>query len=136
MHTRLKLLILSCILLLAASHLFAAEPAPVPATQNEKESYSIGYQVGLSIKADGVDVDSERLVQGLQDAINEKAPLLGMEEMRTLIVEVRKRAREGQMKKLQELMVANATGVGTVPGGKQKKGRHSRPPPAACSTRC
>ena len=67
-------------LLGAASQLFADETAPE--TQNEKESYSIGYQVGLSMKTDGVEVDFDKLIEGLQDAVNAKEPRLSTEEMR------------------------------------------------------
>ncbi|MCJ7594519.1 MAG: FKBP-type peptidyl-prolyl cis-trans isomerase N-terminal domain-containing protein, partial [Desulfobacterales bacterium] len=101
-----RLLILSSFLLLAAPHLCAAEPAPQ--TQTEKESYSIGYQVGLSMKTDGVEVDFERLIQGLQDAIDAKAPRLSQDEMRKLIVDLKKKARDVQMRKIQEQIVANA----------------------------
>jgi len=48
-----RLFIFSCFLLLAAPHLFAAESAPALETQKDKESYSIGYQVGVSMKTDG-----------------------------------------------------------------------------------
>jgi len=89
-----RLFIFSCFLLLAAPQLFAAETATALKTQNEKESYSIGYQVGISMKTDGVEVDFDKLVQGLQDAINAKEPLLSTEEMRTLIVDFKKGARE------------------------------------------
>ena len=83
-------------------------PPPNPGRKTEKESYSIGFQVGRSIKTDGVEVDFERLVQGLQDAIDDKEPRLGMEEMRALIVDLRKRSRELQARKFQEKVVANA----------------------------
>jgi FKBP-type peptidyl-prolyl cis-trans isomerase FklB len=92
--------------LVATPSLFADELAPE--TQNEKESYSIGYQVGVSMKTDGVEVDFEKLVQGLQDAINEKAPRLSTKEMRKLIVDLKKRARDARMRKIQELIVKNA----------------------------
>ena len=105
---RTKLFMLLCFILLATPYLFAAEPAPALETQNEKESYSIGYQVGLSMKTDGVEVDFERLVQGLQDAINAKEPLLSTEEMKKLIVDLKKKAREAQMRKIQEQIVKNA----------------------------
>ena len=105
---RTKLLILLCVFLLSASQLFAAEPATAPEGQNEKESYSIGYQVGMSMKADGVEVDFDRLIQGLQDAIDENEPRLSTEEMRDLIVDLKKKARAAQMKKFQEQIVKNA----------------------------
>ena len=64
------LFIFACFLLLATSHLFAADPAPALETQQDKESYSIGYQVGLSMKNDGVEVNFEKLIQGLRYAMD------------------------------------------------------------------
>jgi FKBP-type peptidyl-prolyl cis-trans isomerase FklB len=97
-----------CFWVLATAHLFAAESAPAVETQNEKESYSIGYQVGLSIKNDGVEVNIDRLIQGLQDAISDKEPRLSTDEMRKLIMDLKKNANELQMKKIQEQQVKNA----------------------------
>ena len=95
------------ILLLADSYSYAEE-APNLETQKQKESYSIGYQVGLSMKTDGVEVDSEKFMQGLQDAVAGKEGLLSMEEMRNLIVERREKLREDQMRKIQEERANNA----------------------------
>jgi FKBP-type peptidyl-prolyl cis-trans isomerase FklB len=103
-----KLFILSCLLLLTTSHLCAADLAPAPVNQKEKESYSIGYQVGLSIKRDGIDVDFEKLIQGLQTGIDGKEPLLSQEEIRNLIVNLTKKKRETEMRKIQERIVKNA----------------------------
>ena len=103
-----RIIVFSCLFLLTAPRFSLAEPSAEPETQNEKESYSIGYQVGASIKTDGVEIEFERLVQGLQDAIDDKEPRLGMEEMRALIVDLRKRSRELQARKFQEKVVANA----------------------------
>ena len=105
---RTRLFIFSCLLLLIAPHLFAAESAPALETQKDRESYSIGYQVGLSMKTDGVEVDFDKLIQGLQDAVNGKEPLLGTEEMKKLIVDLKKQARDVQMRKIQEQIVENA----------------------------
>lgn len=102
------LLLFSLILVPASSPLFAAGPASALQTQKEKESYSIGYEVGRSMRTDGVDVDSGILTQGLEDAINQKEPRLKDEEMRKLIVDLRKKAREAQLRKVQEQSVQNA----------------------------
>ncbi|MDP1990008.1 MAG: FKBP-type peptidyl-prolyl cis-trans isomerase [Syntrophales bacterium] len=98
----------SCVWVLASSHLFAAETRTTPETQHEKESYSIGYQIGLSTKTDDVEVNFDRLIQGLQDAIDQKEPRLSTDEMRTLVVALKKRARDAQMRKVQEQIVRNA----------------------------
>ena len=102
-----RLLIVFCFLLLLPSNLLADEEKALE-TQQEKESYSIGYQVGLSMKNDGVDVDFDKLIKGLQDAINDQEPLLSVEEMRTLILALKERAREIQMRKVQVARVNNA----------------------------
>ena len=47
----------------------AAGEKPELSSQKDKESYSIGFQVGASIKTDGVEVSFERLVEGLKDGI-------------------------------------------------------------------
>jgi len=92
----------------AIPQIYAAGPAPALQTQKEKESYSIGYEVGRSMKADGVEVDINVLTQGLDDAISQKEPRLKDEEMRKLIVDLRKKAREAQLRKVQEQSVQNA----------------------------
>jgi FKBP-type peptidyl-prolyl cis-trans isomerase FklB len=103
-----RLLILACFTLLAATPVFAAEGDSALKTQKDKESYSIGYQVGQSMKADGVEVDFDKLIQGLQDAVKDKEPSLSTEEMRKLIVDLKKKSREVQMRKMQEQIVQNA----------------------------
>ena len=103
-----RFLVFLCLLVLAAPVLWAAEGAPAPASQKEKESYSIGYEVGRSMKTDGVEVNFDRLIQGLQDAIDEKQPRLSTDEMRKLIVDLKKKAQEAQIKKLEEQKVRNA----------------------------
>jgi FKBP-type peptidyl-prolyl cis-trans isomerase len=103
-----RLFLVSCILVLASPQLYAAGTASALQTQKEKESYSIGYEVGRSMKTDGVEVDFNILTQGLEDAINQKEPRLKDDEMRKLIVDLRKKAREAQLRKLQEQVVQNA----------------------------
>ena len=93
---------------MATPLLLAQQPAPPLETEKDKESYSIGYQVGRSMQTDGVEVDFERLIQGLQDAINQKDPRVNEEEMRKLIVDLKKRSREAQLRKFQEQIVKNA----------------------------
>lgn len=101
------LLMFSCSVFVSTP-VVAATSTPALETQNDKESYSIGYEVGLSIRSDGVEANLEKLVQGLADALNQKEPLLEAQEMRKLVVDLKKRTREAQFRKVQELMVSNA----------------------------
>jgi FKBP-type peptidyl-prolyl cis-trans isomerase FklB len=104
----LKWFPLSCLLILASQPLWAADSTKGMETQKDRESYSIGYEVGLSMKKDGVEVNFDRLIDGLQDAIQKKEPRLKEEEMRKLIGDLRKKTLEAQMKKLQEQTAQNA----------------------------
>ena len=101
------LLLLLILLMVAPFCLFAGENTALE-TQKQKESYSIGYQVGLSIMNDGVEVDLDKLIQGLQDSVAGKDGLLSNEEMRDLIVAMKKKARDVQLRKFQEAIVKNA----------------------------
>jgi len=56
------LVILSGVLFLATPFFLRNSP-PALETEKDKESYSIGYQVGRSMQTDGVEVDFERLIQ-------------------------------------------------------------------------
>ena len=105
---RVGIWVLSCLILMTAYDVRAQDPAKAPESQKEKESYSIGYQVGLSMKTDGVEVDFENLIQGLHDAVDGTEPLLSQEEMRQLILDLKEKARNAQLRKVQEVIVKNA----------------------------
>ena len=107
-----RLLIVFCFLLLLPSSLLADEEKALE-TQQEKESYSIGYQVGLSVKRDGVDVDSKTFMQGLLDAIAGKEGLLSNEEMQNLIVERREKVKRDRMQEVLEIRAQNAEEAAT-----------------------
>jgi len=117
-----RLLMVACFTLVAAGPVFASDGGALE-THKAKESYSIGYQVGQSMKADGVEVDFDKLIQGLQDSINDREPKLSMEEMRSMIVDLKKRAREVQMRRVQEQIVKNAEeSEKFLEGNKKKEG--------------
>jgi FKBP-type peptidyl-prolyl cis-trans isomerase FklB len=86
----------------------AGDPVQPLQSQPQKENYSIGYQVGLSMKKDGIPVEFDSFVQGLRDATNAANPLLSQSEMKDLLSELSKKARETQMRKRQETIVKNA----------------------------
>ena len=108
LKTLYKILLFPLVLLTLAPSYLLADEVPALESLKEKESYSIGYQVGLSMMRDGVEVDLDTLIKGLQDAISEKDPLLNNEEMRDLIVDRRERTKEAQMQKLLETRAKNA----------------------------
>ncbi len=94
---------------------------PEPTSQQDKESYSIGFQVGTSMKTDGVEVSFDRLVEGLKDAIEGQKPRLSQEEMNKLIVDLKKKAREVQLRKTQEESEKNLKETEAFLGENKKK---------------
>ena len=67
--------------------------------ENDKVSYSVGYQVGGDFRKQGVDLNPEALLNGIQDALSEKPPLMTPEEMRKTLVELKKRIAAEQREK-------------------------------------
>lgn len=57
-----------------------AEEAKTLATQKDKVSYGIGMNIGMNLKRDGIDVDGNLLLKGLQDAISGGKTLMSEDE--------------------------------------------------------
>src|SRR5271156_5563075 len=118
-----------------------ARPPLVLKTDKDKQSYSIGLNIGKSMKKDGVDVDPAILARGIKDAQAGGKPLMTDEEIKTtmtaLSATVRKkqealRAEEEAKAKVQgeanktegdAFLATNKTkdGVVTLPSGLQYK---------------
>lgn len=80
---------------------FAAE-TPKIEDEKDKVNYSLGYQIGGDLKRQGVELQAELVVKGIQDAIAGTNPQLTTQEMRTVLVDLKKRIekteRENSMK--------------------------------------
>jgi FKBP-type peptidyl-prolyl cis-trans isomerase FklB len=99
---------------------------------DDRVNYSVGYQIGGDFKRQGLPMNPEALVKGIQDAIAGTEPLMSQQEMRTTLVELKKRILETQraeQKKKAEKNLAEALaflaengkkeGVKTLPSGLQ-----------------
>ena len=111
----------------------AAEPLDLD-TDTAKTNYSVGYQIGGDFKLEGLEMQPEVVIRGIQDALSDATPLMTPEEMRTTMGELGKRkaeksTREKYMAKIQyekdavEFLAANAKkeGVVTTASGLQYK---------------
>ena len=111
----------------------AAEPLDLD-TDTAKINYSVGYQIGGDFKLEGLEMQPEVVIRGIQDALSDATPLMTPEEMRTTMGELGKRkaeksTREKYMAKIQyekdavEFLAANAKkeGVVTTASGLQYK---------------
>lgn len=121
-------------ILLASSGAQAAADKPSFKDEKEKINYSVGYQIGGDFKKQGVELNPEALVQGINDALEETKPAISSDEMRTTLVNLKKKIsadQELQRKKLAEqyrgegqaFLAENAkkAGVVTLPSGLQYK---------------
>ena len=99
-----------------------------------KISYSVGYQVGGDFKRQGVELDPELLVKGMQDAAVGAEPRIPPQEMRKTLVELKRKVEADERKRRREqagkhraegetFLAANGKkeGVVTLPSGLQYK---------------
>lgn len=121
-------------LLLTATSGSAAEPLLLN-DEPDKINYSVGYQIGGDFKKQGVPLNREALLKGIEDALDGKgASLMSPLEMQTTLVDLKKRilAEQERQKAAQiekyrgegrEFLAANAgkEGVVTLPSGLQYK---------------
>ncbi len=104
----------------------AAEEAK-PATDAEKISYSIGYQVGGDFRRQGWKIDAAMLTQGVLDAANNTAPRIPPAQMNAVLSNLKKKLMADQRvtaKQVEEsFLAANAKkeGVVVLPDGVQYK---------------
>ncbi len=96
--------------------------------RKDRESYSLGYQFGNSLKTQGVDINMEIYASGIQDAVGGKEPLMGQEEIQTTISELQKRVAAVMQKAMKEKAVKNlAEGKAFLEENKKKEGVKALP---------
>lgn len=120
--------------LLACTWAMAAE-APHLTDDTDRISYSVGFQVGGDFKRQGLTLDRETLVKGIEDALaDNRTPLMSAQEMRETLIDLKKRivAQQERQKVAnaenyrgegRDFLAANAAkdGVVTLPSGLQYK---------------
>ncbi len=116
---------------LAAALAWASDPASL-ATAKDKVSYGIGVEVAGNLRRQGIDVNLELLLRGLQDAYTGAKLLAPQEELRTAVTayqneliqkrtDERKALAEENGKKGTAFLAKNGKkpGVVTMPSGLQ-----------------
>jgi len=140
------IVVVLCLTILLPVGVCMAQDTPVLETEKERINYSVGYQIGGDFMRQGVEIDPQILVLGIQDALAEEKPLLTQEEMRTTLVDLKKKIiayQQGQQKaeaaenlaEGQAFLSKNGKkdGVTTTPSGLQyrviQKGSGTLPQP-------
>lgn len=75
--------------------------------QNDKDSYSLGYQYGDILRKQDWKIDPGIFSRGVSDGFQGKVPLLETNEMKESILSIRKRIAASQQRKFQEESVKN-----------------------------
>jgi FKBP-type peptidyl-prolyl cis-trans isomerase len=107
-------------LLAGAAHA-AEEPKLVD--ENDRTSYSIGYQIGSDFKRQGVKLNSGALAKGIQDAVSEAKPLMTQQEMTQLLVDLKKKlvaTQQEEFKKMADKSLAEGEAFRTANGKKEQ----------------
>lgn len=124
---------------------FGGEPVQLK-DENERLNYSYGFQIGDSLKRQGVDINPDVVKKGLEDALSGAEPQLTQEEMRTTLEEFQKKKQLAQHKERQikkdltrkegkDFLATNSKkpGVVTLPSGLQyrviREGKGKSPGP-------
>lgn len=102
--------------------------------QKDKESYSLGYQFGQSLKSQGVDINLDIYASGIRDAFGGKGPQLSQEDIRAAITGLQQRLQAARQKEMKEMAAKNLEeskkflaenkkkeGIKTLPSGLQYK---------------
>jgi len=72
-----------------------------------KAGYTLGYRFGASVRTDELQVDMESARQGLQDAMDDKQPVLDPQEMASLMKKLMANKRQKMFRETQETIVKN-----------------------------
>jgi FKBP-type peptidyl-prolyl cis-trans isomerase FklB len=144
----MKLPLCSVLALGIGGVLFAADEKPAAQFKDnrDKVSYSLGVNIGNSMKMQGADVDIEQVAAGMRDMLGGKAKLTEAEVRETLMawqqdlrakrMEKQKVEGEANRKAGEEWLANNAKkpGVKTMPSGLQYKvlvaGKGAKPQPS------
>jgi len=100
MITTIRYASLLSIALLAGSA-SAAEPLKLD-DETARINYSLGYQIGGDFKSQGVEMNAEAVVRGIEDALSGAKPLMEPQAMQATLVELKHKVVDAQRKKQKE----------------------------------
>jgi FKBP-type peptidyl-prolyl cis-trans isomerase FklB len=112
---------------------FAADSA-APTSKKDKISYSIGMDIGTSLKRQDIDLNADELAAGLRDALSGGKPKLTEDEVHKILTEFQQELQAKAQERSQQLAEKNKKegeaflaankkkpGVKTLPSGLQYK---------------
>ena len=100
-----------------------AAEAVAPQSENDKAIYSLGYDLGTELKGHALELNSELLLQGINDAIEGNKPLVKTTSRNKALAQIRAQRVQHNLEQSQAFLAENAKkeGVVTLESGLQYK---------------
>lgn len=93
-------------LMMPLGNIYAAETITLD-DDAARIGYSLGYQIGGDFKNQGVEMDGDAVIKGMQDAISETAPMMPPKEMHTTLMNLKRKLVEEQRVRQREAEIKN-----------------------------
>jgi FKBP-type peptidyl-prolyl cis-trans isomerase len=93
-------------LAVAYGNCLAAEPVELK-TENDKINYSVGYRLGNDFKRQEVEINSDIVQKGIEDATSGGEALMTEQEMRTVMTNMANQLKTAQAKKMKQQAAEN-----------------------------
>lgn len=112
------------ILLVLAFTAAGAEEPPELDTDQKRFSYAVGYQIGQSLKRDGLDVETAPFLQALEDVLSGADPKMTVTEMRQALQAFQQQKAHERQAKAEE---NKAAGEAFLAENRKKEGVQELP---------
>jgi FKBP-type peptidyl-prolyl cis-trans isomerase FklB len=103
----MKYLIIAALVVMLFFNISVAGETLKIVDEKDKVNYSLGYQIGGDFKNQAVELRPELVVKGIQDAISGADPLLTPQEMRAVLIDLKKKIEKTEREKLLKDSVKN-----------------------------
>ena len=98
----MKRILFMSVLAVCLTGVCLAGEKPELKNENDRVSYSVGYQIGGDFKRQGVELNPETLVKGIQDARSGAEPLMTRQDMHQALVDLKKKIMAEERKHRRE----------------------------------
>ena len=89
------------LMVIPSASVSAAEPVKLD-DRTARINYSLGYQIGGDFKRQGIEINAEAVVKGIEDAISGTKPLMPQKAMNGILMEVKRKVVDSERKNLSK----------------------------------
>lgn len=84
-----------------------ADDRPLPDDQKTRDGYSMGYEYGDSLRRQSLNLDADALIRAIRDALAGNKPEMSLTDMKSTLLDLRRRTMVTQDRRIRELTTAN-----------------------------